>query len=643
MALRCAIAVLAFPALCVSYELRLDASVEDSVLYSWRDSVHGVIGVRVPDQFPARRLWESPSQGGVRAVELPSAKGTTGLPSFGVDVVFTDPLGVPQDRHIHIEAKVFNGAGRVVEVWAQVNPDSQWIGVQRRRLPPGYSFLQMTVPAERHGVVSELMRLRLAANAGTADERLVVADLHVTTKRTLSWTEGRARPEPIKPVDTGRVLTTWPTWLENRADEPSAVLSAAESPEGVGAFIGRMLEVYDRYQVKSHLRRGDVVTRHEDLVARASSLTSYYEQARQLLLSFEDSHLRLEPVREPERNRLVAADVMKLYRVDDKVVVVAVFDTAMARSVSVGDEVVQVDGVDIDSYVATRERSTFGSTAEIRDRKVIEGLLLLGDEKQQSLTLRRVDGSAYSFIHTAEGRFSRLVPKSFMRSRLHFERLGPYDYLRIGEWSESSTWAYFYSHIDSIRGRAGLILDLRSNAGGDLSMLRIAACFLDEPSRIASLRYRDVDDGGLSDLVINPSSDLRYDAPVVILADARTTCTSELFIAALQRYHKREVVVAAHGRIGGAVAAVWGVLLPQGYRLVYPHRTLDAFGRDLEGEGIQPDALVPLTSFRDLAPYDDRLLDVAVRQLDALTGRAATAHPHDNPSIVRTPTTAGAP
>ena len=176
----------------------------------------------------------------------------------------------------------------------------------------------------------------------------------------------------------------------------------------------------------------------------------------------------------------------------------------------------------------------------------------------------------------------------------------------------------FERAIDRFRSAAGIVIDLRGNPGGLATMMRgISGHFVDRPLVLGKMQTRQAD---LS-FTVNPrtsTTDGRtvkpYSGPVAILTDELTGSTSETFAGGLQSLGR--VRVFGRPSMGQALPALTRQL-PNGDVLMYAVGDfVTSTGKRLEGDGVIPDTMVPL-SIQALAAGEDEPLDAALKWFDA--------------------------
>ena len=167
--------------------------------------------------------------------------------------------------------------------------------------------------------------------------------------------------------------------------------------------------------------------------------------------------------------------------------------------------------------------------------------------------------------------------------------------------------------VDSVADCAGIVLDVRGNPGGIGAMVMGFGVF----RGIRCLAGHDEDARGVPQLRHQPearSGERRrrrtVQGPVAILVDPMTASTSEIFATGMQRIGRARVFGE---RSAGAALPALMQGLPSGDVFVHAVADFtDPTGRRIEGAGVSPDELVPLTE-ADLSHNIDAPLDAAIR------------------------------
>lgn len=182
--------------------------------------------------------------------------------------------------------------------------------------------------------------------------------------------------------------------------------------------------------------------------------------------------------------------------------------------------------------------------------------------------------------------------------------------------------------VKSVADCAGIVLDVRGNPGGVGAMVMgFGGYFVESPVSLGTMRMRQLS----LNFAINPRriqvaniSPGPFRGPVAILVDAMTASTSEIFATGMQRIGRARVFGQ---RSAGAALPALMQALPSGDVFVHAVADFtDPAGHRIEGSGVIPDELVPLTQ-SDLAHNIDAPLDVAVRWITS-TAAKGTAGAH---------------
>ncbi len=175
--------------------------------------------------------------------------------------------------------------------------------------------------------------------------------------------------------------------------------------------------------------------------------------------------------------------------------------------------------------------------------------------------------------------------------------------------------------VNQFRSAKGLVIDLRGNPGGLAAMISgVAGHLFTTPELLGRMKTRT------SDLVFRANPRLvtpegvpvvPYEGPVAILVDELTASASECFAGALQSLGRARVF--GRQTLGQALPANTR-RLSNGDLLMYAVGDfVTATGRRLEGEGVMPDQVVPLT-LQTLRAGRDATLDAALRWIDTSSG-----------------------
>ncbi|HUF46785.1 MAG TPA: S41 family peptidase [Vicinamibacterales bacterium] len=171
--------------------------------------------------------------------------------------------------------------------------------------------------------------------------------------------------------------------------------------------------------------------------------------------------------------------------------------------------------------------------------------------------------------------------------------------------------------IDEFRAADGLILDLRGNPGGIVEMMRgVAGHLIDEEVSLGRVQTR----AATLELRVNPRRSTRdgrtvtpFAGPVAILVDELTGSASECFAGSLQSLGR--VRVFGRTTMGQALPAATRKLVTGDILMHVLGDFVTPSGTRLEGQGVEPDEVVPLT-VADLRAGRDRTLEAALAWID---------------------------
>jgi carboxyl-terminal processing protease len=167
--------------------------------------------------------------------------------------------------------------------------------------------------------------------------------------------------------------------------------------------------------------------------------------------------------------------------------------------------------------------------------------------------------------------------------------------------------------VDRFRASKGIVLDLRGNPGGVLTMIMgVSGYFLNAPTNLGVIKTRD----SALNLVANPrlvgphgEPVTPYAGPLAILVDSGSYSASEIFTGGMQSIKRARVFGTRTA--GGALPAVLE-RLPGGDVLQYAIGDFTtATGERIEGRGVIPDTIVAPTRAALVAGRDP-VLDAAL-------------------------------
>jgi carboxyl-terminal processing protease len=353
------------------------------------------------------------------------------------------------------------------------------------------------------------------------------------------------------------------------------------------------------------------------LAADANSGQELYAVLRRMIGSLNDPHTRVYPPEEKSdwwRPRFVSIGITVREIGGLPTVVQVERDSAPQREgVRAGDVIETVDGTPALSLINKRlDNSTVSASASTRLRafaKLLEG----PSGTLVDVGWKRKDGSVRF------ARFRRYWQQRDLGLRVRREKDG-YAVLEMDGFTKAIAVDFARSLAEKISGARGVIIDLRSNGGGDAeAMSDIASSFLGDGFNLGQFTDRN----GSSFTITTRSRSLfmaerivQTKLPLVVLTSERTSSAAEIFIAALKA--ARRATIIGTETCGCVLAIRTRHTLPDGGVLDISELDYEtATGTRLEGHGVKPDETVVIER-NDLYARRDRAMDLAVSKLTSL-------------------------
>ena len=287
-------------------------------------------------------------------------------------------------------------------------------------------------------------------------------------------------------------------------------------------------------------------------------------------------------------------------------------DSAAARTdIKPGDVIVSIDDQPVAEVIKQRLRYS-GLSDETNARYRAVGALFEGPAQTNvKVTWSSRKGKQKSAV----------LQRYWSQRELGFsnQRKGNLAILRIDAFTQSVAVEFTKMLPTALEGAEGIILDLRSNGGGDAeAMADVASLFLDEGTNLG--RFADRSGAAFeletfSKRLWRSPTPSQIKLPLVVLTSENTSSAAEIMVAALQSKHRAQVI--GTGTCGCVLAIRSRHALPDGGVLdvsEFDYRTAD--GLRLEGKGVKPDQLV-LIKRADIYSRNDRAFELARKILDA--------------------------
>ena len=232
------------------------------------------------------------------------------------------------------------------------------------------------------------------------------------------------------------------------------------------------------------------------------------------------------------------------------------------------------------------------------------------------------------FLERADGsRFDAALARKRITSRpAESHRVLPsgFGYLRFSQWTLPVTAAVLEG-LEELKATPGLVIDLRGNPGGSAHAVNLLlrrffpnraelGTVTTRTGRPVALFFGAVEIIKMKTSV--PGDKDAYKGPVAILVNSGSASASELFSSTMQAAGR--AIVVGQPTCGCLLGFLGYARVPGGAELAYSEVGFRLPNdKRIEGEGVIPDALVPLDA-RDLQLSRDRALEEAQARLAAM-------------------------
>ncbi|WP_212004687.1 S41 family peptidase [Chitinophaga sp. HK235] len=407
----------------------------------------------------------------------------------------------------------------------------------------------------------------------------------------------------LTPFDSYGNYIHYPAGEKEEASKAALVIS--DSTKDTRLLLGQtLLALLDNYPFYTERRliKEQVLQEVKSTIDHTGSL-SVCEMVdtlnRYLLSHINDPHFF---IRSACATTVPLQSPLQVYSVNGSVQVAAVMDDTLRSMVPPGSRIRKINGT------VVREDASVSEVNRLLRRKSGE---------QVTLTFLSPAGKEATVTYRIADKYR--MPANMMPANLAFRKINDSTtYYKINR-IDARLPTDFASRLDSINSTSRLVIDLRGCGGGDLLA---GATFL---SYIIHKPFRYFDlvavNGNATDSVMvraNPAPfHYRDDGRIILLVDKNTACTAELLIHNLKTW-KQGTQVWGKEETKGALAIIHDISMPDGRTGIGTNALgnwkilLDK--KSIEGTGIRPDNTVLIEKVNDLQPYEDKVLQMAIRQ-----------------------------
>lgn len=233
----------------------------------------------------------------------------------------------------------------------------------------------------------------------------------------------------------------------------------------------------------------------------------------------------------------------------------------------------EVTGIDL-STVVSHIRGEEGTTVEI---SVLRG------EDSEEITVTATRGKIEAVTVTYEMKENQV------------------GYIRVTEF-DSVTTEQYRSALEDLeqQGMQGLVVDLRSNPGGNLdTVVDMLDLMLPEGTVVS------MEDKSGKETVYSSDEEHQFTKPLAVLMNGYSASASEIYAGAIQDYEAGEIVgTKSYGK--GVVQSIFDLKDGTSVKLTIAEYFLPS-GRSINGEGVMPDVEIAYEADEKNPDYDNQL------------------------------------
>ncbi|HKV42621.1 MAG TPA: S41 family peptidase, partial [Blastocatellia bacterium] len=362
-----------------------------------------------------------------------------------------------------------------------------------------------------------------------------------------------------------------------------------------------------------------VLERYQPRVEIIGSDSEFYTLVSRMVGELHDAHTRFNtPLERQDRRRHERVSPgLTLDEVEGKPVVLSVTpgSGAARNGITPGMIVTSIDGLTVSEKMAKLKPDIAGSSTTRAERLRLFHKLLAGDPGTViHLGLRREDGRRLNAAVTMNIEPDAPMVKS--------KWVAPgYGYMTLNLW-ETPIHDQFKSSLEQFKNAKGLILDLRGNPGGRVTeVLKVADYLLSNRTSFGHFVTRS---GKQIPLYAGGQAKAIYTGPLAIIVNEGSGSGSEMFSGVMQE-SGRAVVIGRQSC--GCLLGIseFKKVKGDGEIAVSELGYVSPKGKAIEGTGVIPDDVVPLT-LADVRGNRDTAIQEAKRALASETNTRVSTH-----------------
>ncbi|MGV8094256.1 MAG: S41 family peptidase [Mangrovibacterium sp.] len=370
-------------------------------------------------------------------------------------------------------------------------------------------------------------------------------------------------------------------------------------------FYDKMFSHYPFYN-DNDLKKEYKLAQYKKIRQEGTSIQVKLDSLSTFLKTFDDSHLYI-----PKTEREHLSGPVRLYKILDEIYIAAVFDTTLV--LKPGMKLLKIDQKPVQSILDSTI-ACFHGNYRLRQQKAISNLLRRA--KNDSCILTVQDETDKVSQHIIKYNRPLFIPDNFLHENLEVKRINKSTtYVFVKEFYLGS-FLHLLNYKNLLEETNNLILDFRNNNRGvGIELIRWASLFIRKPTVFEHEIFQWDDDNQIKEsLIIKPNRYLYLGCKnIIVLINGKTECASELLIGFLK--DKTNAFVVGNENTSGELAAAGFITLKSNRKLFLNSdvKKLLSDKTSVRQEGIEPDVWVSINCIEDLAPYNDKILTIALK------------------------------
>lgn len=443
--------------------------------------------------------------------------------------------------------------------------------------------------------------------------------------------------DPVSPIPQGYSLMRIERSGKVTIDQDNFLMpileeAAVETPDfsklSFSASLNALIDHLKERYAYTDLRKIDWEAKRRQFAQRASEVEKSGDQAgfyvvlMELAQSIQDAHvqviappsLRLPHLQELGRLWKASLGAELVSCSDGSFTVIAVLDGSPAAQIGLrfGSIIETINGKPVEEHLKQVPTLGFSGTAEKVKLLAVRRALNFPEGTEVELGFKTDREAPLQKVKVRAAVIDAPKTYSYPTANQPFS----FAYLDGGntgyvQWRSFETvgvnianWEYF---LATMRGRPGMIIDMRGNTGGLATLFFTMASYLFAEDKQASIQWTDswAYDGASKSFkkaaalgdpkLFSPRPDLTYLGDVVVLVDENSASAAEFFSQFLQRLGRVKVIAEHNSE--GAGGTVRQAKMPAGMVFTYTggrNYFRDTTEVNLEGKGVTPDIRVPI-------------------------------------------------